>query len=158
MAIYQDNRAFVTRLRWMGLVFALLFFVLALKLWMLTVLEYDHYHELAEKNHIRTIPLIAPRGMIYDRNGRVLADSVSSFNLLLFRDEAESLDRTESFLVEGLNLERETLRERLRTAETYAIYQPLVVKENLRMEEIAYLMTHQAEHPELRIFEQPRRR
>lgn len=158
MAIYQDNRAFVTRLRWMGLVFALLFSVLGLKLWMLTVLEYDRYQELAERNHIRTIPLIAPRGIIYDRNGRVLADSVSSFNLLLFRDEAVDLDRTESFLVGGLSLEREALRERLRTAETYAVYQPLVVKENLSMEEIAYLMAHQAEHPELRIFEQPRRR
>lgn len=157
MPIFQDNRELLHRLRWLRIAFVLAFLFLFAKLWFLTVLEYEHYKNLAERNRVRTFPLLAPRGLIYDRQSRVLVDNVYGLNLLLFRDEVQDLSETLQFLVEGLDLTEEAVNERLKAAENYGIYQPVVVKENLSMEETAYLLARQSEHPELRILKQPRR-
>ncbi|MDA2934488.1 penicillin-binding protein 2 [Acidobacteria bacterium AH-259-D05] len=157
MPIYQDNRELLHRLRWLRIVFALVFICLFAKLWSLTVLDFELYKNLAERNRVRTLPQLAARGLIYDREGRILVDNVYELNLLLFRDEIQDLNETLHFLVEGFDLSREALQERLKTTGIYDIYQSVVVKENLTMEETAYLLARQSEHPELRILKQPRR-
>ena len=157
MPIFQDNRELLRRLNWLRIFFVLVFICLFAQLWFLTVLEFDYYQNLAERNRVRTLPKIAPRGLIYDREGRVLVDNVYGFNLLLFRDELSDLDATLQFLMDGLDITEEVLRERLKAAGSYGIYQPVVLKENLSMEETAYLLARQSEHPEVEILKQPRR-
>ena len=137
--------------------FVLVFICLFAQLWFLTVLEFDYYQNLAELNRVQTLPQIAPRGLIHDREGRVLVDNVYGFNLLLFRDELSDLDATFQFLMDGLDITEEVLRERLKAAGSYSIYQPVVLKENLSMEETTYLLARQSEHPEIEILKQPRR-
>ena len=157
MPIFQDNRDLLQRLNWLRIFFVVIFTCLFTQLWFLSVLQFEHYENLAQRNRIRTLPQIAPRGLIYDRENRVLVDNVYGFNLLLFLDELRDLDGTIQVLVEGLDLTEEALRERLREAGSYGIYQPLVLKENLSMEETAYLLARQSDHPELEILKQPRR-
>jgi penicillin-binding protein 2 len=157
MPIVQDNRELLKRLNWLRIFFVLVFICLFAQLWFLTVLEFDYYQNLAERNRVRILPQIAPRGLIHDREGRVLVDNVYGFNLLLFRDEMSGLDATLQFLMDGLDITEEVLRERLKAAGSYSIYQPVVLKENLSMEETAYLLARQSEHPEVEILTQPRR-
>ncbi len=157
MPIYQDNRELLQRMRWFQIVLVLVFIGLFAKLWSLTVLDFELYKNLAERNRVRTIPELAPRGLIYDREGRVLVDNVYGFNLLLFRDEIQNVNGTLDFLVDGLGLDRAAIQKRLGDTGIYAIYRALVLKENLTMEETAYLLARQSEHPELGILKQPRR-
>ena len=157
MPIYQDNRELLQRLRWLQIVLVLVFIGLFAKLWSLTVLDFELYKNLAERNLVRTIPELAPRGLIYDREGRVLVDNVYGFNLLLFRDEIQNINETLHFLINGLGLDREAIQERLKDTGIYDIYRAIVLKENLTMEETAYLLARQSEHPELGILKQPRR-
>ena len=157
MPIFQDNRELLQRLTWLRVFFVLVFICLFAQLWFLSVLEFEHYKNLAERNRVRTLPQIAPRGLIYDREGRVLVDNVYGFNLLLFRDELRDLDGTFQFLTEGLDLTKEVLLERLKAAGSYGIYQPLVLKENLSIQETAYFLARQSDHPEVGILKQPRR-
>jgi len=157
MPIFQDNRELVQRLNWLRIFFVLVFVCLFAQLWSLTVLDFDYYQNLAERNRVRILPQIAPRGLIHDREGRVLVDNVYGFNLLLFRDEMSDLDATIQFLMDGLDITEEVLRERLKAAGSYSIFQPVVLKENLSMEETAYLLARQSEHPEVEILTQPRR-
>ena len=157
MPIYQDNRELLRRLNWLRIFFVLVFTCLFAQLWSLTVLDFDYYQNLAERNRVRILPQIAPRGLIHDREGRVLVDNVYGFNLLLLRDELSDLDATFQFLMDGLDITEEVLRERLKAAGSYSIYQPVVIKENLSMEETAYLLARQSEHPEVEILKQPRR-
>jgi penicillin-binding protein 2 len=156
MAIYQDNRLLLLRLKHLLICFALGFLVLAGKLWQLTVLESERLSEQARRNQVRLIPLVAPRGLIFDRDGRVLVDNTQASNLVLFRQRAADLEETLSFL-EGLGMSRERLQERLANSRNYPRHQGLVLKENLSVTEKAYLLSHQAEHPELVIAEAPRR-
>ncbi|MFB3127385.1 MAG: penicillin-binding protein 2, partial [Candidatus Acidiferrales bacterium] len=48
--------------------------LLVVSFWQLQVVRSDYYTNLAERNRIRTLPVMAPRGIIYDRNGRTLVD------------------------------------------------------------------------------------
>ncbi len=157
MAISQDNPLLILRLKLISLVAIGAFLILGLKLWHLMVVEYDLYKGLAERNQIRTIPLIAPRGLVFDRDGRVLIEDIHSFSLFLYRSEARDLNETIRFLVEGLGIEREVLDERLREAQKYPAFRPLLIKEGLDMDSVAFLLAHQAEHPELRTLQQPMR-
>jgi len=157
MPIFQDNRELLRRLNWLRIFYVLVFICLFARLWSLTILDFEYYQNLAERNRVRTLPQFAPRGLIHDREGRVLVDNVYGFNLLLFRAEMTDLEETRQFLLDGLDITEEVLRERLKATEGYSIYQPVVLKENLSMEETAYLLARQSEHPEVEILKQPRR-
>ena len=157
MPIFQDNRVIARRLGLARLLIALVFLGLCLKLWHLMVIRFDHYRELAERNQVRTIPLMAPRGPVLDRDGRVLVENINSFNLFLYREEVSDLQDSKEFLVRELDVDPARFQERLDEASAYPEFRPLLVKENLSMEQVARLLSHQAEHPELKIFEQPRR-
>ena len=106
MPISQDNRELLQRLNWLRIIFVLVFVALVVKLWSLSVLEFERYESLAEQNRVRVLPELAPRGLVYDREGRVIIDNVYGFNLLLFRDEVQDLRETVEYLEQGLNLDQ----------------------------------------------------
>src|SRR5438093_11036901 len=66
------------------------FLVLLTGYWRIEIGQHRLYLDQAERNRIRNLPIIAPRGRILDRNGRVLADNFPAFSVLLMR---ESTDR-----------------------------------------------------------------
>jgi penicillin-binding protein 2 len=70
------------------------FFLLLASLFYFQVLKYDYYRSLSLKNTVRTIPLEASRGAIYDRNGIALAKDYISFNLALIPQEISDLEKT----------------------------------------------------------------
>ncbi|MFB3903647.1 MAG: penicillin-binding protein 2 [Acidobacteriota bacterium] len=156
MPIFQDNRKLVARIKGLRTCFVLVFLILFGKLWYIAVIKADYYKQLARQNQVRVIPMLAPRGLILDREGRVLVDNIQSSNLVLFLDKVDDLNRVFQFL-RGLNLSEEALKERMQVARTRSKYQNVVIKENLSMEEMSYVLAHQNEHPELAIVEEPRR-
>jgi penicillin-binding protein 2 len=156
MPIFQDDRQLVARLKVLRICFFLIFILLFVKLWYVGIIKAGYYREQARLNHVRVIPMLAPRGLILDREGRVLVDNVQSSNLVLFREKTDNLEETMEFL-KRLNLSREEFERRMRVARGYPKYQSLVIKENLSMAEMAFLLAHQNEHPELAIVEEPRR-
>src|SRR5580698_7734628 len=70
------------------------FFVLITGFWILQVRDESFNSELAERNRIKTVPLLAPRGKILDRDGRVIVDNQPSFNVVLLQEnlKPEHLD------------------------------------------------------------------
>ncbi len=156
MPIYQDNRQFLLRFRGIGICFLIILLIYLGKLWQMTVLQEEYYRNQADRNHIRILPVPAPRGLIYDREGRVLVDNVQGSNLVLFRDRADDLARTKNFLC-SLGVDPDVLAQRIRASRNYGPYQSVVIKENLSMADMAYVMSHQSEYPGLAIIEEPRR-
>src|SRR5437899_11558816 len=70
--------------------------------WKLQVIDSDRYTQLAQRNRVRTMPLIAPRGRMLDREGRVLVDDYPSFSGLHARDGAQQDDRSLRSVAGGL--------------------------------------------------------
>ena len=62
--------------------------------WFFQIAQHDKFKEMAENNHQRTLPLRAPRGVIFDRHGRVLVENRNSFNISILREHSKDLERT----------------------------------------------------------------
>src|SRR5260370_9204839 len=75
--------------------------------WKLQVVQSGHFADLAERNRVRSIPIIAPRGPMLDREGRILVDSYPSFSIILLRDDPKSLQKSLAQIEEGLGINRE---------------------------------------------------
>ena len=76
------------------------FAALAICFWVLQVVQTDKFVEMANSNYQRTLPLRAPRGVLYDRNGRVLVENRDSFTISIDRESAKHLPETAATRVE----------------------------------------------------------
>lgn len=71
------------------MIMAVVLCVLGFRMAVLTIVEGEEYRAAADVKKIKDIPVKAPRGKIYDRNGVLLADNVSSFTVQMYTDEIE---------------------------------------------------------------------
>src|SRR5437899_11372843 len=78
--------------------------LLLLGFWKLQVIDSDKYGVMAERNRVRSIPIIAPRGRMLDRDGRVLVDNYPSFSVLLLRDDMAAVEENLPAIADGLGL------------------------------------------------------
>jgi len=126
--------------------------------WKLQVVQSGHFADLAERNRIRFIPIIAPRGAMLDREGRVLVDSYPSFSILLLRDEPKLLEKSLPQIEEGLGITREDLQQQLEAAKFEPKFQPVVIKPAASEADIAFVESHRADLPVLELMMVQRRR
>src|SRR6185312_16933276 len=102
-----------------------IFLVLAYGLWRLQVMQADYYSLAAEKNRIRNVPVLAPRGKILDRYGRTIVDNYPSFTALLMRDSSRNLEADAPLIAQGLHLDPKEVREKIRHFASLPQYQPI---------------------------------
>jgi len=110
--------------------------------WDLQIRNPDLYQERAMENSIKSIPVLAPRGKILDRDGRVIVDNHSSFSLYLSRENLK-MEHLKP-IAEGLNLDYDSLVARVRRFQTRGApqYQPIPIKEELTPAELAFVDSH----------------
>jgi penicillin-binding protein 2 len=130
--------------------------LLHLRLVDLQIVHGAEWRNLAENNRLRRLPMPGPRGWIYDRRGEILAENVPSWELLLFPDEAESLDSTGLFLAQTGVTDVRTFKDRI-AERRIGRMAPLVVGEDLSWNQVAAVRSHQSEFPELTVVNRFRR-
>src|SRR6267378_3639851 len=101
--------------------------VLLLGFWKLQVIDADKYTSMAERNRVREIPVIAPRGRMLDRDGRVLVDNRPAFSVLLLREDPALVEKYLPGIADGLGLPIEDLREQLGNTRSPK-FQPIIIK------------------------------
>src|SRR5450631_3114476 len=126
-----------------------IFLVLAYGLWKLQVMESGYYASAAEKNRIRNVPVLAPRGKILDREGRTIVDNYPSFSALLLRDSTRDLVGDADLIAQGLHLDPNDVRTRIRRFASMPQYQPIFLKEDITPDELQFIEAHRNELPEL---------
>jgi len=126
-----------------------IFLVLAYGLWRLQVMQADYYSLAAEKNRIRNVPVLAPRGKILDRYGRTIVDNYPSFSALLLRDSSRDLSADADSIAQGLHLDPNEVRARIKRFATMPQYQPIFLKEDITPDELQFIEAHRNELPEL---------
>jgi len=126
-----------------------IFLILAYGLWRLQVMQSDYYSLAAEKNRIRNVPVLAPRGKILDREGRVIVDNYPSFSALLLRDSTRDLNADADLIAQGLHLNPDEVRARIKRFALMPQYQPIFLKEDITPDELQFIEAHRNELPEL---------
>ena len=126
-----------------------IFLLLAYRLWLLQVMQSSDYALLAEKNRVRNVPILAPRGRILDREGRTIVDNYPSFSALLLRDSSRDLVADADLIAQGLHLNADEVRLRIKRSAWMPQYQPIFLKEDITPDELAFIEAHKNELPEL---------
>jgi len=133
--------------------------VLVFGFWQLQMVKSAHYTDLANKNRIKEIQLVAPRGRIYDRNRKVLADNRPSYNIVYIRENApRPVEETVAMLSSGLGIPAEELFQKINLKKKDPRYRPITLKEDAGVGDIAYVKAHTFEMPEISVEFQPRRK
>ncbi|HEV2961793.1 MAG TPA: penicillin-binding protein 2, partial [Candidatus Angelobacter sp.] len=127
------------------------FLVLAYGLWSLQIRKSDEYETRAEQNRVRRVPILAPRGKILDREGRIIVDNYPSFSALLLRDQPRDLMADAEKISEGLHIPADEIREKVRRYQLAhrLAYEPIIIKDDITPDERAFIESHKDEFPEL---------
>jgi penicillin-binding protein 2 len=149
------------RINFVGYVIVAALLVLVFGFWNAQIVQVGYYQLRAEQNRVREIPLIAPRGRIYDREHRILADNRPSYNIILIRENSpHTIDQTAEMLGAGISMSKEEVLERINRSikRRDPLFRPIVLKEDVSVGDIAYVKAHRYELPEITVELQPRRR
>ncbi len=155
--IYEDLSLVFSRAKIAFIVIKILFVILILYFWKLQILDFQVFWQKSEANRIREIVVPPQRGLIRDRNGVVLAKNIASFKASLIRENCKDYEDSCLRISELLDLEPDVLKERVEKYKSLALFQPIVVKDNLTYEEVARIKSRQYELPELIVQSEPKR-
>jgi penicillin-binding protein 2 len=160
MAIAEDRRRLASRLGWLRVSVLVVFGLLGGVFWFLQVGQHAKFQEMAENNHQRTLALRAPRGVIYDRNGHVLVENRSAFNISIVREHTRDLDRTIGNLARLTGVPEASVRETVERHRREPSYRPIVVIHDASLEQVAAVTAHRLdfELPDVVVQEVPTRR
>jgi len=154
----NDNRLPQGRLAVASYIIVGMVGVLLLGFWKLQVIDADKYSSLAERNRVRYIPVIAPRGRMLDRDGRVLVDNRPSFSVLLLRDDLSLVEKHLPVISDGLGIPVDDLREQLNNTKNLPKFQPIIIKPDASRADIDFIESHRADIPVLEMIPVSRRR
>src|ERR1700728_175042 len=131
--------------------------VLLSGLWRLQVIGAQNYRTLAEQNRIRKVPILAPRGKLFDREGRLLVDNYPSVSCFLIREPGRDLRADFPLISRGLHMTPDQLEGVLKHYALAPKYEPIPLKQDITPDEVEFIEAHRDELPELETIDEQRR-
>ena len=146
---YRDD--LIGRVRLLAAGVAGLMVLIASGFWFVQIAQGDYYRELAENNRLRKLPIIAPRGLIFDRRGRLLVENLPSYNLMLDRSRSAGLERSLAFAAAVLGRPLGDLDELIERYRGVPVFKPVLLAENLSLAEVSRFGVSELEYPEFEV-------
>lgn len=159
MAIAEDRRRLAQRVTVLRIGVVVTFALLTGSFWFFQIVQGAKFREMAENNHQRTLPLRAPRGVIYDRSGRVLVENRHSLNISIVREHTRDLDRTIRMLAEVTGEDEAKIRETVERHRREPAYRPIEVIHDATLAQVAAVTARRldSELPDVVVQEVPTR-
>jgi penicillin-binding protein 2 len=156
----EERRKLGIRLTVLQYVITVIFSLLAVSFWVLQVVQHAKYEELAENNHQRTLALRAPRGLVFDRDGRVLVENRHSYSISIVREHTKDLDRTIRLLAAVLGIEEPRVREIVERHRREPSYRPITIVQDASLAQVAAVTARRLdfELPDVIVEQVPTRR
>lgn len=123
--------------------------VLLANLYNLQIRDYDSYQTRSNGNRIKLLPVPPARGLIYDRNGKVLAENLTFFGLYIVPEKVDNLDETLQALKELVGLTDQDIENFRKEKTRSSRYTPILLKPDLTEEQIARFAVNQHRFPSL---------
>src|ERR1700722_13952722 len=160
MASIEDRRRISMRLSVLQYTIGAMFAVLAVSFWILQVVHHAKYAEMAENNHQRTLALRAPRGLVFDRDGRVLVENRHSYSISIVREHTKDINRTVRLLAAVLGVEEDRVREIVDRHRREPSYRPIAIVQDATLAQVAAVTARRLdfELPDVLVEQVPTRR
>ncbi len=113
----------------------------------LQVFDYDIYKTQSDRNRIQLLPIAPKRGLIFDRNGELLAENIPSYTLMVIRERVKSLDDTLKAISEIIELDESDIEQFKRRLKRRRPYQEVPLKFRLTEDEIAKIAVNRYRIP-----------
>ncbi len=156
--VSDDRRTHGTRLAVMQYTAAGLIALLAVGFWILQVPQHERYDEMAENNHLRSVPLRAPRGVLFDRTGKVLVENRYSFNISIVREQSHDVDASITLLARITGVDAAAMRDEVRRRRKEPSFRPIVLIEDATLAQVAAVAARRLELPGVIVQQVPTRR
>jgi len=159
MAQTEDRRRITVRLTILQVGVVVTFAALAISFWFLQIVQHSRFEEMAENNHQRTLALRAPRGVLFDRDGKVLVENRFSFNISIVREHTSDLDRTIRLLAAVAGVDVAQVQQIVDRHRGEPSYRPIVVIEDASLAQVAAITARRLdfELPDVVVQEVPTR-
>jgi penicillin-binding protein 2 len=133
----EDRRRITTRLTVLQYGITVVFSILAVSFWVLQVVQHAKFEEMAENNHQRTLALRAPRGLVLDRDGKVLVENRLSYSISIDRERTKDLNRTIRLLAAVLEMDESGVRTIVDRHRREPSYRPITVVQDATLAQVA---------------------
>ena len=143
----QEAALFVRRAVVGFLVILLALCVLAIRFWVLQVAQHDEYQARSDANRILTRPLAPARGLIYDRNGVLLAENVAAFRLEVIPEQVKDMESLLAGLRDTIGISDDDLERFRSLVRTKRSYQSIPLRLKLSDEDIALFAVNRWRFP-----------
>jgi len=160
MALVEDRRRLTIRLTILQYLITVVFSVLAVSFWVLQVVEHAKFEEMAENNHQRTLALRAPRGLVLDRDGKVLVENRQSYSISIVREHTKDLNRTIRLLAAVLGIDEAGVRTIVDRHRREPTYRPITIVQDATLAQVSAVRARRLdfELPDVVVEQVPTRR
>jgi penicillin-binding protein 2 len=143
----DDKRMLTLRLGALQYIVATAFAALAVSFWMFQIANYERFRDMAQNNHLRRLPLQAPRGVLFDRSGKVLVQNQDVMNIVLVREQSKDIEQTLKTLAEATGTDAVHLKEIVDRRRKEPSYRPIVLIENATQAQVIAVAARSLEMP-----------
>ena len=154
---YEERQRFTTRLAILQYAIVFAFCLLAAGFWYFQVVQRARFEEMAENNHQRTLALRAPRGVLFDRVGRVLVENRYALHVSLVREHTVDLDATLALVAHLTGEDEARLRDTVTRHRRDPSYRPILLIDDASLSQVAAVESHHLELPDVVIEKVPAR-
>jgi penicillin-binding protein 2 len=143
----DDRRHLTDRLSVLQAAIAVVFALLAVGFWVFQVAQHQKFRDMAENNHMRKLPLPAPRGVLFDRHGAILVENQYTYNITLDREQSKNVEETLRVLAQATGVPETQLVETFNRRRREPSYRPMVLIENATREQVIAMRARKSSLP-----------
>ena len=133
----EDRRRATIRLTLLQYTVIGIFSTLAVGFWVMQVVQHAQFEEMAENNHQRTLALRAPRGIVFDRDLKVLVENRRSYSISIVREHTKDLNRTVHLLAEAIGVDEAVVKQVVDRHRREPSYRPIMIVQDATLAQVA---------------------
>lgn len=150
----EAAREYAPRYRNLYVTLGITFLLFTARLWYLQIIKGTELREFSEKNRIKEIKLMAPRGLVFDREGRILIENLAAHDAVILPQYVDDLERTAKALSEAIDMDSDKIlqkvKKRRKQMGPFAIVR---IKENLTLDEVFRVQMLRIDYPGVEVRE-----
>lgn len=140
------------RLVYFLLAFTTVFFLM--RLWYLQIIKGSELREFSEKNRIKEIKMTAPRGLIFDREGRILVENLAAYDAVILPQYVDDLEKTTKALSEALGIGSDKIIQKIqKRRKQMGPFAVVKIKDNLSLDEVFRVQMLRIDYPGVEVRE-----